>query len=321
MTDASKSFWSGNSCVPSWFNTLSQMWASAPPKLLETMKTTRTNTLPPGIILRTAEQGDLPALVEFWGRYFSITKSCKSAVPLSHLRKMVLERKWDILILVSGGGDLLASIVQRKLVGLRIREARWAEAGCIDYYCVHPAWRKKGLGRVLLNSVHNKTPAPIPPHLIFWENLQVSVPPLVAACFLSRKCSGTVQAIQITDPEICKKAWRDCVKGVDVWTESWGDEVSFWSAASVSATPVVVWNTFHHALGGSIGIILGSHSVAMASVNALAESKSPWGVLLLPQTSPFTQIGDSWAFDSVFQWIGYNLSVGFVSREFPVLGF
>jgi hypothetical protein len=110
-----------------------------------------------------------------------------------------------------------------------------------------------------------------------------------------------------------------------VWTEGWGDEVSFWSAAvgagGGAGATVVIWNTFHHALGGSIGIILGSQTVSMASVNALAESKSPWGVLLLPQSTPFTQLGEGWAFDSVFQWIGYNLSVGFISTKFPVLGF
>jgi len=318
MSLGSRSFWSQNPCTPGWFNTLSQMWSGAPPRLLETVKTMHANALPPGITLKRAQAGDLPAIIEFWGRYFSITKSCKSAVPLSHLRKMVLEGKWEILILISGGGDVLGSVVRRKLVGLHIREARWAEAACIDYYCIHPGWRKKGLGRILLNAIHNTGASPMPPQLIFWEGLRPSVPPLVAGCFFARKCVGEAAAVQITDPVKCKEAWANCVKGVDVWTEGWGDEVSFWrgAGAGAGADPVVIWNTFHQALGGSVGVILGSPS---AAANALAASKSPWGVLLLPQATPFG--GDnSWTFDSAFQWIGYNLSVGFISGKFPALG-
>jgi hypothetical protein len=157
----------------------------------------------------------------------------------------------------------------------------------------------------------------MPPQLIFWEGLRPSVPPLVAGCFFARKCAGEAAAVQITDPVKCKEAWANCVKGGDVWTEGWGDEVSFWrgAGAGAGADPVVIWNTFHQALGGSVGVILGSPSAA----NALAASKSPWGVLLLPQATPFTQFGD-WTFDSAFQWIGYNLSVGFISGKFPALG-
>ena len=344
MDSASKSFWSKNPCSPRWFDTLGQMWSGAPPRLLETVKTNHRNVLPTGVTLKTAEQGDLPAIIEFWTRYFSITKSCKSAVPLSHLRKMVLEGKWDVLILVGGDGDVLASLVRRKLVGLHVGKARWAEAGCIDYYCVHPAWRRRGLWRALLNAIHNMTPSPIPPHLIFWESLRPSVPPLVAGSFFARKCGAQGaqgaqgQAIQITDPEICKAAWRDCVKGVDVWTEGWGEEVSFWRGGGGGLGPkdvVVVWNTFHQALGGSVGIVLGcaaaeaakAQGAKAAAATALADSKSPWGVLLLPRPIPFTQFGgdggapEGWVYDSLFQWIGYNLSVGFISGKFPVLGF
>jgi hypothetical protein len=86
---------------------------------------------------------------------------------------------------------------------------------------------------------------------------------------------------------------------------------------------VVVWNTFHQALGGSVGIVLSASGAA----TALADSKSPWGVLLLPRPIPFTQFGggggapEGWVYDSLFQWIGYNLSVGFISGKFPALGF
>jgi len=122
-----------------------------------------------------------------------------------------------------------------------------------------------------------------------------------------------------------KRAWANCVKGVDVWTEEAGDEIEFWSATGTrTIEPVVIWNTFHRTIGGQLGIVLGGDA---AAINALAASKSPWGVLLVPRTTPFTSdlapkggIESLWKFDSFFQWIGYNLSVGFISGEFPRIG-
>jgi hypothetical protein len=157
---------------------------------------------------------------------------------------------------------------------------------------------------------------------------------MVQGVFLYRKTStGSAVAEQIKDAGKMREAWRDCVKGVDIWSDEPGEEISGWISDKRSDErsgersgernhkPVIIWNTFHRALpdGGLVGIVL-SHSHEAAE--ALAQTKSPWGVLLVPVRDPFTHsYGPEWKFNSVFQWIAYNLSVGFVSGSFPVVGF
>jgi hypothetical protein len=124
------------------------------------------------------------------------------------------------------------------------------------------------------------------------------------------------QAIRI-DGVAAEAIWANCVKGVQVWTSEPGAEISFWKADESSGA-VVVWNTFHRVVptGELIGIVL---SDDMAAVEALASVKSPWGVFLACGSSGSASA--AWKINSVFQWIAYNLSVGFISRRFPILGF
>ena len=112
------------------------------------------------------------------------------------------------------------------------------------------------------------------------------------------------------------KAWKLLKR--DIWTEEPGEEISFWKT---SAGIVTVWNSFHRTIpdGFSIGVVLGGSAEA---INLLASTKSEWGVLLVPRLNPLgNDLGDSWTLDSPFQWIGYNLSIGFISSEFPCVGF
>jgi hypothetical protein len=102
-----------------------------------------------------------------------------------------------------------------------------------------------------------------------------------------------------------------------VWSSEPGEEISFWKANESSGV-VVIWNTFHRVMPGGelIGIVL---SEDVAAVEALAGVKSPWGVFLAGGASVYGRAG--WKINSVFQWIGYNLSIGFISGRFPVIGF
>ena len=297
-------FWSNNSFVPTWTDFITNYLWSSPPKLLETLKTVHSANLSAGLLLRAATVEDFPAILEFWGRFFSNWGSCRCVIPLEHLRKM---SSWEILVVVRGDGILLGTIVRRHLKNLHVREAKWADAAVIDYYCVHPAWRKKGIGRALLNAIHNTGPTPMPPQLIFWEGLR-AIPPLALGLFWNRR--GVLGSGVPVLGEECQRAWNDCVKGCDVWTEKPGEEISFWRAGGGIC---IVWNTFHRTVpdGGAIGIVLGGNADALAA-------SSPWAVLLLP--GGFSSPGPSWKMDSPFQWIGYNLSIGFVGG-FPKIGF
>jgi hypothetical protein len=139
-------------------------------------------------------------------------------------------------------------------------------------------------------------------------SLEVSVPP------------DARQAIRV-EGAAAEAIWANCVKGVQVWSSEPGAEISFWKADERSGA-VVVWNTFHRVVptGELIGIVL---SDDMAAVEALAGVKSPWGVFLACGSKGSSAKGSSaaWKINSVFQWIAYNLSVGFISRRFPIIGF
>lgn len=316
MGDAS--FWNNNPFVPRWLDTLSGMWAGAPPKLLESATVKRSVKLPPGAVLRLAEPADTAAIVEFWGRYFSITKVCRCAVSKGFLLKAILSGRYQVLLAVASQGQVIGTVVRRRLQGLRVYEARWAAAAAIDFFCVHPSWRGRGIGRSLLDTIHNLSSFPIAPHLILWEGLRPSVPPLAVGWFWMRRAQGGAgEARRVTDPQEIQAAWKRAVAGADVWTEEPGEEITVWDLPEGKGIRTVVWNTLHVTVpeGLPIGIVLSD----IASADALASAKSPWGVLLLGQGNPIPQ--GEWTLDSAYQWIGYNLSIGRVSRQFPRIGF
>jgi hypothetical protein len=316
------SLWFGNSSAPTWLSLAAHAWSGHPPKLLESVQPQKQIRLPAGCSMRELAAPNIPAAVELWSRYFSITPSCRCLVPVEHVTKMITTKQWVGLIVVSPRGDIIGTIVRRCIRNLHVREAVWPSAVAGDYFCIHPGWRKKGVGRALLHAIHNTTPNPFPPVLMFWDKPQLRFPPLAAGIMMSRVCAQggqRPQAIQLKDPQLCKAAWMECVKGNDVWSSEPGEEISFWAPAGHK--PTVVWNTFHRTIpdGGLIGIVLSRDA---AATEALASVKSQWGVLLAPATNPFTHsYGPSWKINSIFQWIGYNLSVGFVSGHFPAIGF
>lgn len=308
----SNSFWTANLCVPQWKETLNQLWTGNPPKLLDPTPAKRSIHIPPDCEIRLAVIKDSGAISEFWSRYFSISTSCRCAVSKEFILKSMASGRWQTIVAVVND-QIVGTIVRRYLKGLHIYETRWTNAGMIDYFCIHPSWRNRGIGRCLLDTIHNITGLPMAPHLIFWEGLRPTLPPLVCGWFWSKRCNGTETAILLKTKEEILQAWKNCVKGEYIWTEEPGDEISVWK---IKETSVIVWNTMHLTIpdGKPIGIVLSD----LDSATLLANTKSYWGVLLTPQASPFAQKG--WIVDSIFQWIGYNLSVGRFTTHFPKLG-
>jgi GNAT superfamily N-acetyltransferase len=229
---------------------------------------------------------------------------------------MLAEKRWEGIIIINSAGEVVGTLIRRFIKNLHVDKAVWKTAGAIDYFCVHPAWRKKGVGRALLTAIQNRTADPVPPQLFFLEHFQMRIPPISAGIFMSlQKGQGEAgEAVRVHDGKVM---WENCVKGSDVWSSEPGEEISFWKANERSDV-VVIWNTFHRVMPGGelIGIVLSDNA---ASVEALARVKSPWGVFLSAGASSRGRAG--WKINSVFQWIGYNLSIGFISGRFPVIGF
>ena len=312
------SFWNANPMAPSWISLAGHAWSGHPPKLLEIVHIQKEIHPPRGCIMRHITEADVPATVELWSRFFSKSPNCRCIVPAPHLVKMLAEKQWEGIVVINPVGEVVGTLIRRFIKNLHVDKAVWKTAGAIDYFCVHPAWRKKGVGRALLTAIQNRTPDPVPPQLFFLENFQMRIPPISVGIFMSLESNVSPDARKAIRVEGSDAAaiWANCVKGVQVWSSEPGAEISFWKADERSDA-VVIWNTFHRVVptGELIGIVL---SEDMAAVEALAGVKSPWGVFLACRSDGSAA---SWKINSVFQWVAYNLSVGFISRRFPIIGF
>lgn len=313
------SFWKETFCAPTWASYLESWTYGYPSKLIDISHRLMKVSLPSGFILREAGAGDLEQLPEFWTRYFSDTTRC--IVPLSHIQaKASPHGAWTVLVVVKDG-VVIGSLVRRVIKKLHMREVVWGSAAVIDYFCIHPVYRKRGIGRALLAAIHNIVDKPVQPHLMLLEGVQVRIPPCAAGVFVSKRCQHTNLAIrEVTEGH--EKIWMDCVKGSVIWSdwtggpsEESGAEVSLWQ---IGGSYVAIWNTFHYSIpdGARIGIILGY----TGDVNKVAETVGHgYGVLLLG-VSVAESFTHTWSMDSPFQWISYNTTNGFIGG-FPALCF
>ena len=316
------SFWTNNPCVPTWAEFLQSYFYSRPAKLIDPRPAARVIQAFPrysGLSMRRATPEDILQLPTLWGRWYSTSKSARCVVPLAHIQKCAAAGKWDILVCVKDNVEVVGTLVRRWIEGLHMREVRWPKAGVIDYFCIHPAYRNKGIGRSLLSLLHNTTTAAgiVPPHLMMWEGIQLSVPPVSAGLFMYKKCSpvGGLQ-VEKLESAAAREVWTGLQRGNQLWSEydSSAGETSVWSSPS---GPVAIWNTFHRSVpeGLLIGIVVGGGSAAEAADSLSSASGHPFGILLA--TWPLRM--DGWQIDSPYEWISYNTHVGFINTQVPGL--
>lgn len=295
----SLTFWKNNISVPTW----KDYWFSDKTKLID--PTPPQRPLARGIFIRKATDQDLAQLSEFWSLWYSIN-SARCLVPAEHIDRLA---QGDILVSLNARGEVIGTLVRRWLTNLHMREVCWPKAGIIDYFCIHPAYRKKGIGRALLAFLHNYTlftEKMIPPQLMLWEGLRPTIPPASIGFFLHKKCTPDgLYAKQISfDPAI----WREMQRGKDIWNEGGAKETSLWE---VGNDKIAIWNTFHRSVpeGLLIGIVVGGSEVADAFSRS---SGHPFGILLMSGLAR-----DGWTIDSPYQWISYNTQMNFISYQFP----
>jgi GNAT superfamily N-acetyltransferase len=241
------------------------------------------------------------------------------------VQEAVAEKRWDIWVaLREDTQQLIGTLVRRHIQDLQINAARWPKAGVVDYFCVHPAWRSKGVGRQLLILLHNSTPAPIPPHLMFWEQgIRLDVPCFSAGIFWARKISkSSTQVWQpIQDPQERERLWSSCNQSSSINAKGGWKETTVWRGPEGS---VAIWDTFHTTVPEceKLGIVVGATS-DLALIAFCKAGAGPFGVLLKPADS--IQVPEGWEYDAAYAWFAYNTLLGLnptsIVGTFPCISF
>jgi hypothetical protein len=298
-------FWKENPLVPTWVDFITSWWNKYPPRLLNLHVKKPIYPLP-DCILRKATDTDLLSIPEFWNNFYSQSQKTKCYVPLDRIKEGV-KNGWDIWVMVHPKSGLIGSLVRRWVKNVHIRQAYFPKIGAIEYFCVHPAWRKKGVGRRLLWKAQHDTERSIP-HFMLWESLQFTVPPIVTGLYWVKECmqgSGN-----LADTKEGSIAWNMCRKNKDIFSEySPSVETCVWKTESGY---IITSNTYHRTIpeGHLIGILLGQ-----SSEKALDEfiQQCPFGILVSDTQR------DGWKADTPFQWISYMLNPGFIPTSIPYL--
>ena len=282
------SFWSTSSCQ-TWLGLVSSWITSHPPQLLESPPLHPIHPIR-GCTFGKATEADLQQLPAFWEQWFSTTSRC--SIPLSAIKS---RPHWDIVV-ARRGNEVIGTLVRRWIVGLHIKEAYMPKAGVIDFFCVHPAWRKKGIGRSLLYLIQNQTPRPIPPHLMLWETYVPTIPPVAAGSYWRKEfVPRQVEGVHAPWPSVGRSIWSEPGSDVHIYPVEGGH--------------VYIWNTWHRRIpqGDAIGIV-------MACTGKIETVQSPFGLLLADTKY------EGWEYNGPFQWGLYMMNAGFISTEFPLLG-
>ena len=296
-------FWSNNPCCPTWTGLLSSWITSHPPLLLEPHPPIVPLHPIPGCTFGTANATDIAQLPAFWEKWFSSSSRC--CIPEERIKRSHDSGNWDIFI-VRRSTQVIGVLVRRWITGLHVKGAYMPKAGVIDLFCVHPAWKKKGVGRSLLFLVQNSTPRPIPPHLMLWESYLPSIPPAVAGTYWRKECRvGKRPALSAEEERL---AWNQLKEGHTLWSEyKKTEDIHIFALGSGYCS---IWNTWHRRIpqGDTIGIVLACSS----DIRELYEC-SPFGLLLTDTKY------EGWEFNGPFQWGLYNMNSGYISSRFPLL--
>ena len=295
-------FWSNNSCVLSWSSYLSQWWQSKKVGVLENTPMPRKVSFPAGCAIVSGKQEHTPIIKEFWYRYFSISSKCKCLIPEDFLKRMITSLSWELWLVINSRGEIIGTVVRKRLGEIQIGDQSMKEAYMVDYFCVHPAWRKKGIGRGLLNHLHNQTKHPFSPHFILWEGVQASIPPISSGIYWWREGKGININTQIKKQILENKPLTPTKN--DIFSRTFSkEETSIWQ---MSKGVVYIWNTFHRTMpeGKELYILL--HGTSEEAIEEYMNTLETDKIILRPRGIT-EAILPGWNYDSPYQWVVYNL--------------
>lgn len=318
-----QSFWTSNPCVPSWIETLRMRWFGEYPKLLQANPPIHRTGIP-GFLCRPAELEELEEVCAFWYSWYNTAPHSRCVIPAWVVKECVLLKRWEILLVrkKDEASTLIGTIVRRNIENLQVYEAKWPQACVVDFYCIHPAYRKKGIGRLLLAELQNSGKRPFAPHLILWEFVNPFFPPLSVGGFYYRMYGTPLVPCTVLEGVDAEKVWNSLTEKKPIrsgWMKR-SRELSVYRVGTFGY--IAIWNTYHVSLpaGKPVNIVIAYTSMQTLQVFCGDGSKED-GFLIAPRTSLQDTFPEGWKFDSMFQWVAYNLAIGKVCSESPCLGF
>ena len=150
-------FWSITPNITLW-DSIKSIWSqTSPPKLFETRD--MVTPVIPNIIFKKATFQNAALYSEFLSKYFE-TGDVVSDVPLQVMSDGFLKGDWIGVEAVSGGETLLGLIISKPVADFfssEFPETPLRNIGLVDYFCVAPEIRSKGVGTALLTHLHHTT--------------------------------------------------------------------------------------------------------------------------------------------------------------------
>jgi hypothetical protein len=339
------SFWSDNPFAQAWTTVAYSWWNRSPPLLIVQKpmglpEQKVGGALIPGIRVEIGKLHFADHIALFLQKWFKLSSKCRCVVTTEDILRWIESEEWIFLCAweTEGQRRLVGTVARRTLGCLRVDSSDFSPAKLIDFFCIHGAWRQRGLGRMLLYQIHayitqETAPHPMPPVLFLYERPQMKVAPLAWGRLMVR---ATKQESLSIPAKLCeaKDALAVVPRGANSvigWSEKKGRcmdtifvECGGWYGAIGDTYCVSVPE------GRRVGIFLGSwpaassaraqRQVSQAEANEAMIDRvgsQTYGYMLTHISIP--RSSGTWESDAEVQWIGYNLSSGPPRTTYPLL--
>lgn len=154
------SFWK-ESPGPHWSDWISSLFSCSGVSLAQPIRRNplALTTYAESVTYSLAKSTEASTIVDFLSEHFKITQNAKCCLPVERLARG-LQSDW-IMVLAKNEGKIvgvvasrfLGSLMFQTLIESELKQSKYSSADYIDFFCIHPDYRKTGIGSDLLKSI------------------------------------------------------------------------------------------------------------------------------------------------------------------------